>query len=81
MLKYIIKDNEAGFVFKHGIFQKMVLTGTYRFPFLLGYEVVREEMTGELEYLERICEKVNEISVNGNAGIIEQLGKVMGTGR
>lgn len=33
----------------------------------------------ELEYLERICEKVGEISVNGNAGIIEQLGKMMGT--
>ena len=32
----------------------------------------------ELEYLERICEKVGEISVNGNAGIVEQLGKMMG---
>ena len=35
----------------------------------------------ELEYLERICEKVGEISVNGSAGIVEQLGKMMGTGR
>ncbi len=35
----------------------------------------------ELEYLERICEKVGEISVNGNAGIIEQLGNMMGTKR
>ncbi|MBD5494918.1 MAG: slipin family protein, partial [Lachnospiraceae bacterium] len=33
----------------------------------------------ELEYLEKICEKVGEISVNGNAGIMEQLGKMMGT--
>lgn len=33
----------------------------------------------ELEYLERICEKVGEISVNGSAGIVEQLGKLMGT--
>ncbi len=49
MLKYIIKDNEAGFVFKHGIFQKMVLTGTYVFPFLLGYKVVREG-TGAYRY-------------------------------
>ena len=32
----------------------------------------------ELEYLERICEKVGEISVNGNVGIVEQLGKMMG---
>jgi len=35
----------------------------------------------ELEYLERICEKVGDISVNGSAGIIEQLGKMMGTGQ
>lgn len=25
----------------------------------------------ELEYLERICGKIGEISVNGNAGIVE----------
>lgn len=35
----------------------------------------------ELEYLERICEKVGEISVNGNAGIVEQLGKMIGAGQ
>ncbi len=34
----------------------------------------------EMEYLERICEKVGEISVNGNAGLVEQLGKMIGTG-
>ncbi len=33
----------------------------------------------ELEYLEKICGKVGEISVNGSAGILEQLGKMMGT--
>ena len=32
----------------------------------------------ELEYLERICQQVGMISVNGNAGIIEQLGKMWG---
>ncbi len=32
----------------------------------------------ELEYLERICDKVGEISVNGNAGLVEQLGVLMG---
>ena len=35
----------------------------------------------ELEYLERICEKVGEISVNGNAGIVEQLGRMIETGQ
>lgn len=32
----------------------------------------------ELEYLEKICARVGEISVNGNAGLIEQLGQMMG---
>lgn len=32
----------------------------------------------ELEYLERICDKVGEISVNGNAGLVEQLGVLLG---
>lgn len=32
----------------------------------------------ELEYLERICDKVGDISVNGNAGMVEELGKLMG---
>ena len=35
----------------------------------------------ELEYLEKICEKVGDISVNGSAGILEQLGKITGTGQ
>lgn len=33
----------------------------------------------ELEYLERICDKVGEVSVNGNGGLAEQLGKLMET--
>lgn len=32
----------------------------------------------ELEYLERICDRVGEISVNGNSGLVEQLGQLMG---
>ena len=32
----------------------------------------------ELEYLERICARVGEISVNGNSGLIEQLGMLIG---
>ena len=32
----------------------------------------------ELEYLERICDRVGEISVNGNAGLVEQLGQLLG---
>lgn len=33
----------------------------------------------ELEYLEKICDRVGEISVNGNAGLIEQLGQFIGS--
>ena len=35
----------------------------------------------ELEYLEKICEKVGEVSINGNAGIVEQLGLLTGSAR
>ena len=50
-----------------------------------GYQmllaVTQNDPKKELEYLERICGKVGEISVNGNAGIVEQLGRLMGAER
>lgn len=52
-MKYIIKDNQAGFVIKNGVFLKMITSGTYHFSKILGYEVEIEEMTGELA-----CESV-----------------------
>lgn len=51
-MKYIIKDNQAGFVLKNGIFQKMITAGTYHFPKMTGYQVVVEEMLGEVNYLD-----------------------------
>ncbi len=51
-MKYIIKDNQAGFVLKNGVFQKMLTAGTYYFPQMFGYTVEVEEMTGELDYME-----------------------------
>ena len=51
-MKYIIKDNQAGFVLKNGVFRKMITAGTYHFSKMLGYEVEVEEMTGELNYME-----------------------------
>lgn len=51
-MKYIIKDNQAGFVLKNGVFQKMITAGTYHFSKIAGYTVVIEEMLGELDYLE-----------------------------
>ncbi len=49
-MRYIIKENQAGFVLKHGIFQKMILSGKYYFSLLAGYQVVIEEMKGVLDY-------------------------------
>ncbi len=49
-MKYIIKDNQAGFVIKNGVFVKMITTGTYHFAKIAGYEVEIEEMSGELAY-------------------------------
>ena len=52
VMKYIIKDNQAGFVLKNGVFQKMITAGTYHFSKMAGYTVVVEEMLGEMNYME-----------------------------
>lgn len=51
-MKYIIRDDQAGFVLKNGVFQKMITAGTYHFSKMAGYTVVVEEMLGELDHLE-----------------------------
>lgn len=51
-MKYIIRDNQAGFVLKNGVFRKMITAGTYHFSKMAGYTVVIEEMLGELNYLD-----------------------------
>ncbi len=50
-MKYYIKDNQAGFVFKNGIFKKMIPAGTYHFSKMAGYQVEIEEMSGEVDIL------------------------------
>ncbi len=51
-MKYIVKDNQAGFVLKNGVFQKMITSGTYHFSRTLGYQIEIEEMEGEVDYLD-----------------------------
>lgn len=51
-MKIIIKDNQAGFVKKNGLFVKMITAGAYHFSQTLGYEVQIEEMIGEVKYSE-----------------------------
>ena len=52
VMRYIVKDSQAGFVLKNGVFLKMGTSGVYYFPKAFGYEVEIEEMSGELDYLE-----------------------------
>ena len=46
-----------------------------------GYQmllaVTQNDPQKELEYLERICENVGNISVNGNADLLSQLNTIM----
>ena len=51
-MKIIIKDNQAGFVIKNGIFVKMIGAGVYHFSKMLGYHVHVEDMKGEVEFEE-----------------------------
>lgn len=51
-MKIIIKDNQAGFVTKNGLFVKMITAGIYHFSKTLGYQVQIEEMSGEVDYLD-----------------------------
>ncbi len=51
-MKYMLKDNQAGFVLKDGVFQKMITSGTYHFSKMMGYSVEIEEMSGEVDYME-----------------------------
>lgn len=51
-MRVIIRENEAGFVTKNGLFVKMLTAGKYYFSRVLGYEVHIEEMSGELNYMD-----------------------------
>lgn len=47
-MKISVRDNQAGFVFKNGVFVKMITAGTFHFARTLGYEVRTQEMSGEV---------------------------------
>lgn len=51
-MRVIIRENEAGFVTKNGLFVKMLTAGRYYYSKALGYEVHIEEMSGELNYMD-----------------------------
>ena len=45
-MKYIINQNQCGFLMKDGIFIKTLYCGKYWYPGMLGYQVVIEKMEG-----------------------------------
>lgn len=51
-MRYVIRENEIGFVIKNGKFDRLIQAGVHYFPKMLGYEVYIEEMEGELEFME-----------------------------
>lgn len=51
-MKIIIKDKQAGFVMKNGMFEKMITAGTYHYSLFLGYRVVIQDMVGDMTFAE-----------------------------
>lgn len=49
-MKYIVKDNQIGFVMKNGRFVKTIGAGKYNYSSLLGYTVKIEVMEDELKF-------------------------------
>ncbi len=46
--KYIIKEQECGYLMKNGKFVKLLTAGRYTYADVLGYEVFKTSMTGEV---------------------------------
>lgn len=45
-MRYRLNQNQCGFLMKDGCFVKTCYNGKYRYPGVMGYEMVVEEMTG-----------------------------------
>lgn len=48
-MKYIIKDQECGYLIQNGRFLKLLTAGKYSYMNMLGYEVIVTPMTGEVK--------------------------------
>lgn len=48
-MKYVIKDQECGYLVRNGRFEKLLTAGKYNFPKVMGYEVQTAPMTGEVK--------------------------------
>lgn len=49
-MKYIINQNQCGFLLKDGNFIKTLYTGKYHYSAMLGYKIVVEEMNGAVNF-------------------------------
>ena len=55
-MKYIIREQECGYLMKNGRFIKLLTAGKYQYPRFLGYEVLTVPMTGEVDNCGIPCE-------------------------
>lgn len=55
-MKYLIKEQQCGYLMKNGKFIKLLTAGKYRYPRALGYEVLTVDMTGEVDCCGIPCE-------------------------
>ena len=49
-MKYIINQNQCGFLMKDGNFIKTLYCGKYQYPKIAGYQVIIEDMEGSVDY-------------------------------
>lgn len=47
-MKFIISDNERGYLFRNGIFEKMLTSGKHSYFSFLGYTVTKVKLDGEV---------------------------------
>ena len=55
-MKYLIKEQQCGYLMKNGRFIKLLTAGKYQYPRILGYEVLTAPMTGEVDNCGIPCE-------------------------
>ena len=87
-MKYIVKDNQMGFVMKNGRFVKTIGSGKYNYSTKLGYTVNIETMEGEMTFNEipyeilmknsAFASRVKKFDIpDGEVGFIYRNGKLV----
>lgn len=59
-MKYIIRENEIGYLTRNGKFEKVLTAGVHRYSQMLGYQVLVTEATGRVNTFEFPVKKLME---------------------